>query len=309
MEEQLAKFFAGEANQEEKEQIMQWRGESAEHAEEFMDAKSAWLAAQPPIESNSAVLESLLADEKPEARIVGWPSYLKYAAALLLIGMISALWYFNTQQDAPLVFNGEGMVLKDGTLVSLKQGSTLEVVEFSDDVRKVKITGKAFFEVTHDESRPFIVLTNNSTVKVLGTSFQVDTNEDFTEVAVETGMVAFATTDRNKNEMSLNLAPGEMGRIGKGVNGILKRRNVNKNLLAWKSGVLNFQRTKAIEMVYTLQDVYGTTISLDPAMLNCRLTAQFNQKSLDEVIKLISSTFDWQYQLDKDKVVLSGKGC
>lgn len=304
MEEQLAKYFAGEANQEESNEVVTWRAASAENADAFLEAKTAWLASQAPINPDAHVLEAIL-NEKPAAKVVGWPSYLKYAAAVILVAMVGALYYFNASEDAPLVFNGEGMILKDGSLVSLREGSSLEVIEFSDEVRKVKITGKAFFEVTHDENRPFVVVTNDASVKVLGTSFQVDTNEDFTEVAVETGLVQFSTS----TNMSLNLAPGEMGRIGKNINGILKRRNVDKNYLAWKNGVLQFERTKAIELVYTLQDVYGASVSIDPAMLNCRLTAQFNQKSLEEVIQIISSTFNWTYLIDKDKVVLSGKGC
>jgi len=310
MEEQLAKFFAGETNPQEREEILKWRSESAQNAQDFMHAKEAWLAIEAPISANEAMLSSIL-DEKPAPRIVGWPVYLKYAAAIVLLAMITALWYFNSAPDAPelYVFNGSVQTLEDGTVVSLKEDATLEVLSFSSDMRKVRVVGKAFFEVTHDANRPFVVVTNDATVQVLGTSFQVNADSESTEVSVESGLVSMALNDGQGGMVSTKLSKGDLGKTGKGIDGILKRRISDKNYLAWKNGVLQFDRAGAAEVIVALKDAYGVDVSMDAKQLNCRLTAQFNKKTLEEVIQLISATFNWQYQIDKDKVVLSGKGC
>lgn len=310
MEDILARFFAGEATEQEKEQVRAWRNANEEQAAEFLQAKMAWVATEPTVAANQQMLEAIL-DNTPEPKVVAWPSYFKYAAAVVLLAMLGAIWYFNkpNEQPLPVVFNGEVNVLEDGTIVSLKKGSVLEVLAFDDNVRKVRLVGKAFFEVEHDANRPFYVVTDDATVQVLGTSFQVNSQKDFTEVCVETGKVSFAMNDPKKGNMSLNLLPGDMGHIGEGVEGIIKRKNRDKNFLAWKSGLITFERTKPADVEALLEDVYGLDVQMDVPTTACRLTAQFNQKSLEEVIQIIASTFNWTFDITEDKVVLSGKGC
>ena len=109
--------------------------------------------------------------------------------------------------------------------------------------------------------------------------------------------------------MSVKLEPGEMGVIGTNLQGIVKRKNDNENFLAWKDGVLSFERAKSTEVVRILEDVYGAQFDLPQNLRKCRLTAKFNQKTLEEVIQIISVTFNWSYEIIKDKVVLSGEGC
>jgi ferric-dicitrate binding protein FerR (iron transport regulator) len=308
MEEQLAKFFAGEANDEEKKEVMNWREASPENAEEFLAAKTSWITSGPVIQPNETLLNEII--EQPEAKVVAWPSYLKYAAAVVLLAMFAALWYFNNQETAPevYVFNGSHQVLEDGSIVSLKKGATLQVIEFSENLRKVKVTGKAFFEIERDEKRPFQVITDDAIVSVLGTSFQVAQTDGYTEVCVASGLVSLAKNN-SLNKMSLNLSQGEMGLIKKENQGIIKRKIVDKNFLAWKNGVMNFEGIKTTQLAKVLGDVYDTNIYYDEAIMNCKLTAQFSQKTLEEVIQILSNTFNWTYQIELDKVVLSGNGC
>ncbi|MCP4457891.1 MAG: DUF4974 domain-containing protein [Cytophagales bacterium] len=309
MEELICKYFAGEARDEEKLEINRWRSESLENAHAFIEMKTTWLATEQPGASNDAILSEIL--DNKETKIVLWPSYLKYAAAIILIGLLGSLWYFNESDPVVenTVFTGEIKTLPDGTVVTLKEGATLDAIDFSSDERRVSLTGKAFFDVVRDESRPFFVVTDDATVRVLGTSFLVDKNAGYTEVCVETGLVVFSTNDPAKNSMSVNLEPGEMGVIGNHLQGIVKRKNDNQNFLAWKDGALTFERAKSTEVIRILEDVYGAQLDLPENLNNCRLTAKFKQKSLEEVIQIISITFDWTYEIDKDKVVLSGEGC
>ena len=152
------------------------------------------------------------------------------------------------------------------------------------------------------------VITNDATVRVLGTSFQVIGEDDFTEVSVESGLVSLAKNN-SRNGMSLNLEKGEMGMITKNNQGIVKRKILDKNFLAWKSGVISFEGMKAIDVIKTINDVYNVTISMNEELFNCKLTAQFNQKSLDEVLQILSVTFDWNYEINDNKVIISGEGC
>ena len=314
MEELLGKYFAGEADDTERNEVHDWRERSADNALLFVEYKSAWIdSGEVPI-ADSRILEDILKSDSYQdstPKVVAWPSFMKYAAAIILVGMISSLWYFNQADEAQelAVFNGEAQTLPDGTRITLKNGASLDAVEFSDSERRVFISGKAFFEVARDEEVPFFVVTDDATIRVLGTSFQVNEEADFTEVCVESGLVEFSTNEPGKNNMSVNLKPGEMGVIGNKLQGIVKHKNDNQNFLAWKDGALSFERTNSTEVVKILEDVYGIQFDLPENLKDCRLTAKFKQKSLEEVIQIISVTFNWSYEINKGKVVLSGEGC
>lgn len=310
MDELLAKYLSGNASDVEKKEVEQWRAASADNAQEFGEFQEAWILTDSLSETGGR-LDDILAAANPEvkeAKVVGWPSYMKYAAAVALLVMIGTLWMFGGASDseAPEVFAGSGQVLDDGTILSLKGDARVVSVDMTDAERVVKVEGKVFFEVTHDPERPFYVVTDNAKVKVLGTSFLVDATEDFTEVCVETGKVNFATAT---NGMSLDLTPGEMGTIGRNIKGIAKRRNTNENFLSWKDGLMVFKSTDIPEVIRTLEDSYNVTIDAPLKASDCQFTSKFNKKSLEEVIQILSASFNWQYDINKDKVVLSGEGC
>lgn len=308
MEEQLAKYFAGEASDSEKDAVNVWRSESEENARMYFEFKETWLL----VSRESNELPSLeLNKEEKEVKVIGWPNYLKYAAAVVLLGMIGAIWFFNQEEgiESPAVFAGTSTILEDGSVVSLKKGAEISKMEFTEGERKIYLSGKAFFEVEHDPARPFYVITDDATIRVLGTSFQVNSDQDFTEVRVKTGLVAFSTNDPSKSNLSLNLEKGEMGMIGKNIRGVVKRRNDNENFLSWKDGILSFERAKTSDVIESLEDTYNIEIEMPDKLMNCRLTAQFTEKPLEEVIQILAATFSWTYEIDKDKVVLSGEGC
>ncbi len=304
MEEQLAKYFAGEATDKEKDDVLAWRSESEENAVSFLEYKETWLLTE-----KEGILAPVQATrQNAEVKVIGWPGYLKYAAAVVLLAMIGAIWYFNQENEVtltPTVFAGSSQILEDGSTLSLKNGAEITKLSFTESERKVYVKGKVFFEVVRDENRPFFVITEDATVRVLGTSFLVNSEADYTEVCVESGSVSFST----KTNLSLNLEKGDLGMIGKDIKGVIKRRNDDRNLLAWKDGLMSFERTPTSKVIATLEDTYDVKIMAPEKIMNCRLTAQFSQNSLEEVIQILSATFNWTFEIDKDKVVLSGEGC
>ena len=98
--------------------------------------------------------------------------------------------------------------MEDGTVILLKPNSSIEYpAKFSAVDRKVTLKGEAFFDVTKDKNRPFIISTSELTVKVLGTSFNVMAYEGAKEisVAVKTGKVSVVKSkDEVTNRPQLN---------------------------------------------------------------------------------------------------------
>ena len=96
----------------------------------------------------------------------------------------------------------------DGSDITINKSSTLTYPEkFDQAERRVKLEGEAFFEIERDEAHPFIIeLPHENYVRVLGTSFNINTTDDnaTTTVYVETGKVEFGTIVD-----TLILLPGE----------------------------------------------------------------------------------------------------
>ncbi len=137
------------------------------------------------------------------------------------------------------------VVLSDGTKVWLNSDSELSYpVHFNKEVRNVSLTGEAYFEVASDIKRPFYVNTSTMRVRVLGTSFNVNSYEatDYTSTTLVEGSVevAFAGTDGNYKNVEY-LSPNEQFRY----NVQTHIHQVNKvdpyYYISWKDGRMVFR--------------------------------------------------------------------
>ncbi|MBK7131283.1 MAG: FecR domain-containing protein [Bacteroidales bacterium] len=111
--------------------------------------------------------------------------------------------------------------LPDGSKISLNRNSQLTYREnFGKKNRNVKLTGEAFFEIAPDASKPFIIDAGKADVRVVGTSFNVITNntESEVEVYVKTGKVILS--DKSGSQ-SIALEPGFVGKMDSKTSGKL----------------------------------------------------------------------------------------
>lgn len=118
------------------------------------------------------------------------------AAVAIMIGGAVALRYAAPQAD-PLpqtshLRMNERRALADGSVVELKDGSRI-VVEFSEEARRVRLTGEAHFIVAKDPARPFVVAVRGVAIRAVGTAFNVRPDASAVEVLVTEGRVAVAT--------------------------------------------------------------------------------------------------------------------
>ena len=147
------------------------------------------------------------------------------AAAIKPILVAEPLFTEISTSDSIKIF-----LLPDSSKITLNKNSSLcYSTSFSE--RKVELTGEAFFEVTHNEAKPFYVHAKDVTVKVLGTSFNINTNKkEGAEVSVITGKVKVSSTN---NKGQIVLAEGEKGCYNSRKNS-LEKRKVEKHQLWWK---------------------------------------------------------------------------
>jgi ferric-dicitrate binding protein FerR (iron transport regulator) len=200
-------------------------------------------------------------------------------------------------------------VLPDGSKVTLAKGAEIDYPErFTTTGRNITLKGKAYFEVTHDASRPFRVSCNAAIIDVLGTSFNVVTGTGQTEVDLTSGKVSVYLA--SKPESGVLLASGEKAIVSPGDNQIKKSSSKDLNYMAWKTGDLIFTDATLRYIVKTLNDYYGSSIQLScPELAGCRLTASFSNQSEDAVIRVIAASLNLSAVKRQGVTILEGEGC
>jgi ferric-dicitrate binding protein FerR (iron transport regulator) len=102
------------------------------------------------------------------------------------------------------------------------------------------------------------------------------------------------------------LTPGEKGTLVYSNHLLLKTTNENQNYLAWKTRILTFKASSLSEVIGELQKVYRVDISLaEPKLGDLLLTAQFNDYSLDFILKIIENTFQIEVKNENGQYILT----
>jgi len=183
------------------------------------------------------------------------------------------------------------VLLADGSKIYLNRDSKLTYPkEFGRSSRKVSLRGEAFFDISPDASRPFTIDAGKASVRVLGTSFNVMTDNGHSEVEVyvSSGKVLLASTDGSK---SVTLEPEYVGKLSD--TGSSQARNTNANYLSWHTGMLVYDGERLEVVFEDLRRTFNIDITAgDPAINDYRLTSPFEQQPHDTIIKLICTTFN-----------------
>lgn len=213
------------------------------------------------------------------------------------------------------------LVLSDGTQVQLSPGSSIHYGEsFNQTDRRVILEGEAFFDVTKNPEKPFLVISNGLVTRVLGTSFWVSSNEQEVTVSVKTGRVEVVSQE-NYNRMkhtdtrlpaTMVLKPNQKAVFSR------KEASLTRSLVedpvivnpSARSATLSFDNTPAAEVFERLANAYNIEIIYDrDTFSQCRLTVSLEDEQLFEKLEVICKTFNADYRLSDAKILIEGKGC
>ena len=181
-------------------------------------------------------------------------------------------------------------VLPDGTTGFLNSGSTLEYPVRFNRERTVTLNGEAYFDVTHDEERPFVVNTPHLYTMVLGTQFNVIAyeNENSEEIILKEGIVEVYSQQGEKLEtmqanqkLSLNIANRQYD----------KSQVEAYQYVSWTEGKLVLRNESMQQVANRLGRWYNVEIEIeDPELLTYAFRATFIDEPLEEVLKLLALT-------------------
>ena len=196
------------------------------------------------------------------------------------------------------------VVLADGTKVWLNSASRLIYPQsFMGKERRVVLSGEAFFDVTHDAERPFVVETSRMNVKVLGTRFNVNDYDDNEEVS--TTLVNGSVEIISGDQQAFRLVPGEQAY---GKENELEKREVNVRLYtSWIDGKFLFNNTDLEEIAMQISRWYDVEIFFSSeSVKKVRFTGAIVKfKPLEDLVRMIESTSQVRFSVKGRTIVIS----
>ena len=294
----LSKHFLKETTGEEEKQVAEFKKDNPEEyriLQRFwnkrivkikdFDAEKAW----------DIIRQKTTGNRKPFVTIYGRLQRIAAAAAILIMVSIAGYYGYQYYRHAEITViqtasghTAKPEILADGTKVWLNKNATLTYPKnFGTTERTVKLSGEAFFEVTHNTKKPFTVKLDNCRVTVLGTSFNIFSDRDSTLVTVTTGKVRVANADNND---VVFVTPGYVAEVSG--NKVEKHRSDNPNFLSWKTGEFIFRDIGLKEAVKQLNTYYDNKIKIIDGENDCLLTAHFVNEKPEDVVSVIELTCD-----------------
>lgn len=226
--------------------------------------------------------------------------YAVAASCLLILGIGNAVLH-TSEQAAPPVFiassgiqNMQLVTLPDGSVVQMGPCSKLTYpAHFVGEKREVKLEGQAFFEVTKDKNKPFVVKSNEMEVTVLGTSFEVFNyeQENKIETILLTGKVKVNLLGKDKKNEVI-LSPNEKLTLSKNTQQVLIEKVDANKYSAWRNyGILSFENEKLSMIIPRLEKWYGRKITCTQDIADkYRFTFKVRDESLERILLMFSKS-------------------
>lgn len=195
------------------------------------------------------------------------------------------------------------ITLCDGTRIRLNAESRLIYpTRFTGPNRVVFLEGEAYFDVSPDSARPFIVQTRMGEIKVLGTSFNVNVYPENTAcyTTLVTGKVLVTSTDKQE----VTLLPGEQA--------VMSAQAVNKQKvdleehIGWVKGIYTFHNKSLHDIMHTFERWYGMEVVFeDTSLADLPYTGSVKRyQNIRPFLEALQLTTDLQYRIAGRKVYL-----
>ena len=213
------------------------------------------------------------------------------AAAVLLLFMLApslTLWIRSDFQTATA--ETRNLSLDDGSHIVVGAESAV-ARDFSGDRREVALLrGEAWFEVAHDETRPFVVTAGDVTITVTGTAFDVTMTDRTIAIALARGSVAVKRS--GKASLKKTLEPGQRLAIDR-KDGTVLITNVDPDLMGgWRSGRLIVHGARLADVVDRIDRYHPGTITLiGRSIAERRVTGVFDLANPEKALRSLVSPY------------------
>ena len=310
IDELIAAFLSKGLSKEAREELDAWIASSEENRRYFMQQQEIWFSAvqeeertrydaDRAFETFRKRVEASTA-QKQSKKVIGWKTIYKYAASVLVVGLIS---FFSYRQ-------GESNLQNALTQVEVEAPLAARLVypqDFGVDNREVELSGEGYFEVERNEKLPFHVQTPSLSVRVLGTKFNFRDypNDEEAVVSLLEGKVAL--DNRLRAEAEMILLPNEQVTLDKAEGHMKKETKEVKNILEWTSGKLFFDELPLPEVVKILERSYDVHITFaTDSLRDFRFYGSFGrgEQGIRDILEALEKTGKVHYIQDEQEITL-----
>lgn len=313
----LYKRLKGEITQAETKELDTWLAASPDHVQTARAVEQAWELSgaypqpfdfdldqefallQNRIIEDEATISTTQAIERQLPKPQRFP-LLRIAAAIAVLLVAGALIWNNWADSNPMIVASTGigevkeLQLPDGTVVTLNENSTLSYPTAFENTRPIQLKGEAFFDVKRDETKPFTISTTHTITTVLGTSFNINEEEETTEtvLTVKSGKVSFGAKGSNK---SVEVTAGQMSKFSPANRQLDPARDVSDfNALFWKTGEWYFNNVAVIDIATELKSRFDVDLKINKSLRACTYTSTFklDKNSLQQALNNMAMVFN-----------------
>ncbi len=271
--------------------------------------------------------------------------WIKIAGVAALLAVMVAGYFWAPDKNDALVGNQNivstkygsktKIQLPDGTTVMLNGGSTLTYDDsFNKKIREIALTGEAYFDVTHDKTKPFIIHTKAIDVRVLGTSFNVKAypEDKTTEASLIKGSIEVSFINRSNGKILLKpnekivvandykifqkqkeqTQPQKADKLTVPIISITSinfepnRKDSITKETGWVKNTLVFKSETFEDLAKRLERWYNVKIEFKNDILKqLKFTGTLDDEPIKEVMMYLSAVATFHFVINKEQIVIS----
>jgi ferric-dicitrate binding protein FerR (iron transport regulator) len=237
-------------------------------------------------------------------------------AFVLLILLPTGIFYFiqttrnpssEVVWDSQSTLMGEKSILTllDGTRITLNAGSTIRFRKATDmHVREVYLEGEAYFDVSHDDTKPFVVHAQHVSTEVLGTKFNISAYADDKEIVVSLveGKIKVSEGRTATSNGGVILQPMQQLAYHKSDGFVTIEEFGLLETIGWKDDKLVFKNVPLENILVKLERRFGVTFELtDKQHGKRKITADFETESIQTVAEVLKKLTGLNYRMVKEQ--------
>lgn len=315
----VAQYLLRRYARETEEKVQRWLMDETHAGEKNRALEAYWNTvpegASKKTYASLAQLKTRLGMEDAPAAITGRRSWLRVAAVLLPLALLTGSYFLwknipvkpDTVVSLSVPYGERREVrLPDASTVFLNAGSNIRyLASFDGETRRVWLSGEAYFSVTRDASRPFMVETEHLSVEVLGTEFNVKAypDETRTTATLNSGKIKVET----KTEQSYVLTPNRQLSYDRRSKKIHIASVNAGDCSGWKEGHLIFDNMSLSEILSAVERKFDVSIRSDSAVDsgNCYSVKFVQDETLSGVMKILGTTCGFSFRMQGKTIRLT----
>jgi ferric-dicitrate binding protein FerR (iron transport regulator) len=298
----LYRFFEGTATIEEEESIKKWIESSDENYADFLRERKMY---------DALLLSAPSKTSKQSFRQHLTPWIVSTVASIALLVIVTGLFFYNENSKSQLyntiiVPPGQriNVILADNTNVWLNANTKFRYPsKFARKNREVYLDGEAWFNVSENKKKPFIVKTEQGEVRVTGTTFNLEAYSRFQNFV--TSLFEGSVDIYQNNARLATLQPNQKGML-KGDRYLISNIE-NTDEYLWRDGLIAFNNMKLEDILFELEKYFDIRIEINTTkkLPQHRYTGKFRQADgVDYALRVLQKSIHFSYNRDDEKQII-----